>query len=98
MDVLIALAGLGGLAVGAFVSWELAQGYAAAEMNRLLARSEQRVRHWQAETDRAKAAAAAAEDRMAAWLDGCQQGRHEALVLARCLARPSARAADEPTP
>lgn len=82
MDILF---GLAGLAAGAFVAWEIAQGCAAAEMNRLYARSEEKIRHWQAEAKRARAAAAQAEDKLAAWLDGCQQGREDALSLARSL-------------
>ncbi|MBO0804031.1 MAG: hypothetical protein J2P25_13280 [Nocardiopsaceae bacterium] len=98
------LAGLAGLVVGAFIAWEVARGYATAEMNRLWARSEEKIRYWQAETKRAKAAAAQAEDRVAAWMDGCQQGREDALSLARSLARhpapplPSASRSQPPHP
>lgn len=93
MDILV---GLAGLVVGAFIAWEFAQGYAAAEMNRLRARSEEKIHYWQAETKRAKAAAAQAEDRMAAWIDGCQRGREETLSLARAFAGHPASATDEP--
>jgi len=83
MDIVCALAGL---VAGGFAAWEFAQGCAATEISRLRARSEETIRYWEAETKRARAIAAQAEERMAAWLDGCQQGREEALSLARSLA------------
>lgn len=82
---MIIVTGLAGLVFGAFTAWELSQGYAAAEMRRVRAWSQERVRHWQAEADRARAAAAQAEGVVAAWREGCQQGREEALSLARSL-------------
>ena len=93
MDI---LSGLAGLVAGAFVAWEFAQGYSAAEMNRLLARSEEKIRYWQAETKRAEDAASQAEDRMAAWIEGCQQGREDALSLARSLFRHPSPAGEPP--
>lgn len=85
------LTGLAGLVLGAFAAWEIAQGYAAAEMRSLWSRSEERVRYWQAEADRAKAAAAQSEELVAAWREGCQQGREDALSLARSFSPRSDR-------
>lgn len=89
------LTGFAGLVLGAFIAWEIARGYAAEEMKSLWSRSEEKVRYWRAEAEHAKAAAAQAEELLVAWRDGCQQGRQDALSLARSLAGGPVRAADD---
>ena len=64
MDI---IAGLSGLLIGAVIAWQLAQGLAAAEMSRLRARMHEQVRHWQEETERARASAARISEETAAW-------------------------------
>lgn len=90
------LAGLAGLVIGAAVTWQVAQGYAAAEMSRLRTRLEQRIGFWQGETERARASAAQVTERTAAWVAGCRQGRQDVLSVARALA-PNTQAEDGST-
>jgi hypothetical protein len=90
------LAGLAGLVIGAVAAWQLARGYAAAEMNRLRTRLEEQIGFWQGETERARASAAQVAERTAAWVAGCQQGRDDVLSLARALAQPITQADDGP--
>lgn len=71
--------GIVGFAVGALLSWEITWRRAAGEMDRRRAILQNSARFWQAEADRAQAAAVAAEERAAAWLEGCKQG----LALSR---------------
>lgn len=84
MDI---IAGLSGLLIGAVIAWQLAQGIAAAEMSRLRARMHEQIRHWQEETERARASAAPISEQSAAWTAGCQQGREDVLSLTRVLAQ-----------
>jgi hypothetical protein len=84
MDV---IAGLSGLLIGAVIAWQLARGLAAAEVTRLRARMHEQVRHWQDETERARASAARISEQSAAWVAGCQQGREDVLSLTRSLAQ-----------
>ena len=84
MDI---IAGLSGLLIGAVIAWLLAQGMAAAEMSRLRARMHEQVRHWQEETERARASTARISEQTAAWAAGCQQGREDVLSLTRALAQ-----------
>lgn len=81
------LAGLIGLLTGAFAAGLVTRRRAAAEMRWLRARLEERVGFWQGETERARASAAQAAERTAAWAAGCQQGREDLLSLARTLAQ-----------
>ena len=84
MDI---IAGLSGLLIGAVIAWQLAQGIAAAEMSRFRARMHEQIRHWQEETERARASAARISEQSAAWAAGCQQGREDVLSLTRVLAQ-----------
>jgi hypothetical protein len=90
------LAGLAGLVIGAVAAWQLARGYAIAEMSRMRTRLEERIGYWQGETERARASAAQIEERTAAWVAGCQQGRADVLSAARAFARHTAQADDGP--
>lgn len=81
------LAGLIGLLTGVFAAALITRRRAAVEMTRLRIRLEERVRFWQGETERARASAAQAADRTAAWVAGCEQGREDVLSLARTLAQ-----------
>ena len=84
MDI---IAGLSGLLIGAVIAWQLAQGIAAAEMSRFRAPMHEQIRHWQEETERARASAARISEQSAAWAAGCQQGREDVLSLTRVLAQ-----------
>ena len=77
------VAGLAGLLIGTAAAWVLTRCRAAAEMSRLRAHLAARIGYWQDEAERAKATAARAEERSAAWADGYQQGREDMLALAR---------------
>jgi hypothetical protein len=81
------LGGLIGLLAGAFAAALITRRRAAVEMTRLRVRLEERVRFWQGETERARATAAQAAERTAAWAAGCEQGREDMLSLARTLAQ-----------
>ena len=81
------LTGLAGLVIGAVAAWQLARGYAAADMNRLRTQLEERIGFWQGETERARANAAQVTERTAAWVAGCQQGREDVISVARALAQ-----------
>jgi hypothetical protein len=94
---MIIFAGLAGLVIGAVAAWQLGRRYAAAEMNRLRARLDERIGFWQGETERARANAAQVAERTAAWADGCQQGREDVLSLARALAQHITQADNGPT-
>jgi hypothetical protein len=59
----------------------------AAEMSRLRARMYEQIRHWQEETERARASVARISEQSAAWAAGCQQGREDVLSLTRTLAQ-----------
>jgi hypothetical protein len=96
MGIVTGLAGLAGLAIGAVAAWQLARGFAAAEMSRLRTRLEEQIGFWQGETERARANAAQVAERTAAWVAGCQQGRDDVLSLARALGQHAARADDVP--
>jgi hypothetical protein len=80
-----AIAGLAGLLIGAAMAWVRTRRHAAAEMSRLQAHLAARIGYWQDEAERAKASAARAEERAAAWAAGHQQGREEVLALARAI-------------
>jgi predicted acylesterase/phospholipase RssA len=95
MDI---IAGVSGLLIGAVIAWQLAQGLAAAEMSRFRARMHEQVRHWQEETERARASAARMSEQTAAWAAGCQQGREDVLSLTRALAQHITQAGDGSTP
>jgi hypothetical protein len=89
MDVLTGLIGLlMGASVGCLVTWR----WAAAERSRLRAGLGERVTFWQSEAERARASAAQAAERTAAWVAGCEQGREDLLSLARALAQHGTRA------
>ena len=96
------VAGVSGLLIGAIIAWQLARGLAAVEMSRLRARMAEQVRHWQGETERARASTARISEQTAAWLAGCQQGREDVLSvsqsLARSLAQHITQAGDGPAP
>ena len=77
------VAGLAGLLIGTVAAWVRARCRAAAEVRRLRAHLAARIGYWQDEAERAKATAARAEERAAAWADGYQQGREDVLALAR---------------
>jgi hypothetical protein len=85
------LAGLIGLLTGAFAAWLVMRRCAAAQMNRLRARLEEQASFWQGETERARASAAQAAERTAAWVAGCEQGREDVLSVARALAQHGTR-------
>lgn len=89
------LAGLIGLLAGAFAAALITRGRAAVEMTRLRVGLEERVRFWQDETERARATAAQAAERTAAWVAGCEQGREDVLSLARTLAQRGVGADDK---
>lgn len=93
MDI---VTGLAGLVIGAVAAWQLARGYAAAEMNRLRARLEERIGYWQSEAELARASATQVTERTAAWVAGCQQGRDDVLSLARVLAQHATQADEGP--
>jgi hypothetical protein len=94
MDILAALVGL---LIGAFAAWLMTRSCATAEMNRLRARLEERAIFWQGETERARASAAQAAERTAAWMAGCEQGRQDVLSLARTCGAISDVGAPDPT-
>jgi len=77
------VAGLAGLLIGTVAAWVHARCRAAAEVSRLRAHLAARIGYWQDEAERAKATAARAEERSAAWAAGYQQGREDVLALAR---------------
>ena len=77
------VAGLAGLLIGTAAAWVYARCRAAAEVSRLQAHLAARIGYWQDEAERAKASAARAEERAAAWAAGYQQGREDVLALAR---------------
>lgn len=79
------VAGLAGLLIGAACAWMLARCRAAAEASRLQAHLAARIGYWQDEAERAKACAARAEERSAAWAAGYQQGREDVLALTRVI-------------
>ena len=79
------VAGLAGLLIGTATARVLVRCRAAAEARRLQAHVAARIRYWQDEAERAKATAARAEERSAAWADGYQQGREDALALAQAI-------------
>jgi hypothetical protein len=80
---MVVAAGLAGLLIGAAVAWVLTRCRAAAEASRLQAHLAARIGYWQDEAERAKASAARAEERSAAWAAGYQQGREDVLALTR---------------
>ena len=77
------VAGLAGLLIGTATAWVLTRCRAAAKVSRLQAHLAARIGYWQDEAERAKASAARAEEREAAWAAGYQQGREDVLALAR---------------
>ena len=77
--------GLAGLLIGTVAAWVLTRCRAAAELRRLRAHLAARIGYWQDEAERAKATAARAEERSAAWADGYQQGREDVLALAQAI-------------
>jgi uncharacterized protein YfaQ (DUF2300 family) len=81
------VAGLAGLLIGAATAWVLTRCRAAAEASRLQARHAARIGYWQDEAERAKASAARAEERSAAWSAGYQQGREDVLALTRAISQ-----------
>ncbi len=89
------LAGLTGLVAGAVAAWQLGRGYAAAELRRLQAQLEERIRYWQEETEQARATASRLSEQAAAWAAGCQRGREDVLSLVRALGQHGNRADDD---
>jgi hypothetical protein len=89
------LAGLTGLLVGAVAAWQFGRARAAAELRRLQARLEERIRYWQDETERARATASRLTEQTAAWVAGCQQGREDVLSVARTLSQHGSQAGDD---
>jgi hypothetical protein len=83
------VAGLAGLLIGAVAAWVRTRAGAAAEASRQ-AHLAARIGYWQDEAERAKASAARAEERAAAWAAGYQQGREDTLALARAIADQNA--------
>lgn len=79
------VAGLAGLLIGTATAWALVRCRAAAEARRLQAHIAARIGYWQDVAERAKASAARAEERSAAWADGYQQGREDVLALAQAI-------------
>jgi hypothetical protein len=79
------VAGLAGLLIGAATAWVLVRCRVAAEVRRLQAPLAARIGYWQDEAERAKATAARAEERAAAWAAGYQQGREDVLALTRVI-------------
>jgi len=77
--------GLAGLLIGTVAAWVLTRCRTAAEVRRLRAHLAARIGYWQDEAERAKATAARAEERSAAWADGYQQGREDVLALAQAI-------------
>ena len=77
-----AVTGLAGLLIGAATAWVLARCRAAADVSRVRAHLAARIGYWKDEAERAKASAARAEERSAAWAAGYQQGREDVLTLA----------------
>jgi hypothetical protein len=75
------VAGLAGLLIGAATAWVLTRCRAAAEASRLQAHVAARIGYWRDEAERARASAARAEERSAAWAAGYQQGREDVLAL-----------------
>jgi hypothetical protein len=84
------VAGLAGLLIGTATAWVLARCRAAAAASRLQARLAARIGYWQDEAERAKASAARAEERSAAWADGYRQGREDVLALTRGISETNA--------
>jgi hypothetical protein len=74
---------LAGLVIGAVAAWQVARGYAAAELSRLRVHLEEQVGYWQAEAERATTRAAQLSEQTAAWAAGCQQGREDVLSAAQ---------------
>jgi hypothetical protein len=87
---------LAGLMIGAVAAWQVARGYAAADLNRLRVRLEEQVGYWQGEAERAERRAAQLSEQTAAWVAGCQQGREDILSAAHALARRTTGIGDPP--
>ena len=76
-------AGFAGLLISAAITWVLTRCRTAAKASHLQAHLAARIGYWQDEAERAKASAARAEERSAAWAAGYQQGREDVLALSR---------------
>ena len=76
---------LAGLVIGAAVAWQIARGYAAADLARLRVHLEEQIGYWQGEAERATLRATQLSEQTAAWAAGCRQGREDTLSLARAL-------------
>ena len=87
---------LAGLMIGAVAGWQVARGYAAADLNRLRVRLEEQIGYWQGEAERATIRAAQISEQTAAWVAGCHQGRADTLSLARALAHRTTGIGDPP--
>ena len=90
------LTGLTGLVIGTVAAWQVARGWAAAELSHLRAYFEEQIGYWQGEAERAKIHAAQLSEQTAAWVAGCQQGREDVLSVARALAQRPAGISDPP--
>jgi hypothetical protein len=87
MDILAALAGL---LAGAALTWQFAQGRAAADRDRRQAAADAQILRWREAAERAAATAAREQEQALAWRDGCAQGRADILAVARALGYPPA--------
>ncbi len=86
MNILTSLAGL---IIGAVAAWQVARGYAAAQLSRQRAHLEEQIGYWQGEAERATIHATQRSEKTAAWVAGCRQGREDMLSVARALAQRS---------
>jgi hypothetical protein len=93
MDILTWLAGL---TIGAVAAWQVARGYAAADLSRLRARLQEQIGYWQDQAERANLRAGQLSEQTAAWAAGCQQGREDVLAAARALTQRPSGIADPP--
>jgi hypothetical protein len=95
MNILTSLAGL---VIGAVAAWQVARGYAAAELSRQRAHLEEQIDYWQGEAERAAIQAEQRSEQTAAWVAGCLQGREDVLSAARALAQRTTGIGDPPDP
>ena len=78
------LTGLTGLVIGAVAAWQVARGWAAAELSHLRAYLEEQIGYWQGEAERAKIHAAQLSEQTAAWVAGLPAGPGRCPVRGTC--------------
>jgi post-segregation antitoxin (ccd killing protein) len=67
--------------VAAALAWAVTLAVSTAALARSRAAMHEEIRHWQAETARARARAAQLADEITTWSKGCQQGREDVIAI-----------------